>query len=245
MFRDACDSVAAEFVARPIDFTVEYEIQARLYETLRARLAETSNLHATADASTLGETSDGYKRAYWKTVESKWQEGGGLTRVHPEVTVEQGERIDLAVLSETVDSVAWNNGSKRFQPTDLDAAFEVKFVKNKPRFPTAAAADELAELTDEELRETLDTDTNGLRADLEELARLPDGAQTFLLLFSNKNYLYAGPTTEGERNHEQAYERVGRVARDWLTRTGESTDTAILYATPRRHQWLVGSDAEA
>ncbi|MCG1001861.1 MULTISPECIES: hypothetical protein [Halobacterium] len=239
MFRDACESVASEFVARPIDFTVEFEVQARLYEELRRRLADIDALRTNGKHPSLTHTSDGYKRAYWTTIESKWRESDALTRVHPELTVQENERIDLAVLGETVDAVEWHDGSKRFSASDLDAAFEVKYVKNKPRFPTTAAASELAALSDDELRDALDVEENSLGPDFEELARLPDDVETFLLLVSNKNYLYCPPVTEGERAHNRAYERLGRIAREWLTATGEAADTAVLYATPRQYQWFV------
>lgn len=238
MFQDVCESMASEFVSHPIDFTVEFEIQARLYERLRQHLANVGKLQTNSDHPSLTHTSEGYKRAYWKTVESKWRDSGGLTRVHLEVTVQKNERIDVAVLGETVNTVEWHNGSKRFSSSDLDAAFEIKYVKNKPRFPTTAAAAELPGMSDDRVRQVLDTEENSIEPDLDELARLPEDAETFLLLVSNKNYLYQPPITDGEKSHNQVYERVGRIAREWLADAGGKADTAVLYVTPREFHWL-------
>lgn len=238
MFREVCESVASEFVARPVDFTVEYEIQARHYERLRQRLADDGELEVVVDEPELTETSDGYKRAYWQAAESKWRESGGLTRVHPEMTVQKGERIDIGVLAQNTNRVEWNNGSKRFDAGHLDAAFEVKYVKNKPRFPTTAGVNQLRDMDSAQLREVLDTAENGLIDDIRELGRLPDKTETFLLLYSNKNYLYADPVAEIERKHEPVYERLGKIAQDWITVTARKNDTGVLYATPRHYEWL-------
>lgn len=237
-FQEVCEAVASEFVARPVDFTVEYEVQARHYEQLRQRLAANGELETVGQRPTLAKTTDGYKRDYWQAVQSKWEENGGLTRVHPEVTVQKGERIDLAVLASETDYVEWHNGSKRFDANDLDAAFEVKYIKNKSRFPTTARVNRLRGMDDTQLRTVLDTAENGLVDDLNELGNLPDDVDTFLLLYSNKNYLYADPVTETEVEHEPVYERLGNIARDWLAATARENNTAVLYATPQWHEWL-------
>jgi len=240
MFQSVCEGVAVEFVEQPVDFTVEYEVQARLYERLRAELAERDSLHTTAEEVSLVGTKTGYKQAYWETVEAKWQDNGGLTRVHPEVTVTKGERIDLAVLTETVERVGWHNGSKRFEESDLAAAFEVKYVKNKSRFPTTEGVNELRKMDEDRLRSALDTTENGLQGDFEELGRLPDDVRTFLVLYSNKNYLYSEPLSPRERRHEPVYESIGREARKWLRQAGAETNTAVLYVTPRKYEWITG-----
>jgi len=83
------------------------------------------------------------------------------------------------------NAIEWNDGSNRFDPEDFETAIELKYIKNKNYFPTHSGVDDLVE--------SLKTDSNSIESDLEELAALPDHTETFLVIFSNYNYLYQGP----------------------------------------------------
>jgi hypothetical protein len=231
------EGLASEFVNDPVEHVAEFDIQARYYERLRNELRDQRELYAEVTQPNLAEAKSGYKRAYWQSAERKLRSTGRFSRVHTEVSITQGERIDLVVFSGRLDHpIQWVDGSKRFDKRDLDAAFELKFVENESFFPTHVSAASIASLSDEEIRADLDVVENGLQPDLGELKRHPDHVETFSIIYSNKNYLDREPVSSVEREHRPEYARLGRVAREWIS--DRAGDTDVLYVMPQGHHWL-------
>jgi len=243
MYRQCAERLAKDFQQNPIDYVAEADIQISLVELLRSDL---SPAVASADGIELeGASSSSFKRDYWQTVEQKLVNNEEINRVHAEVSVEQGERLDVAVFKPQLKRpIQWvSGGSKRFSEVDLDCIFELKFVKNKTSFPKQSA-NPISELADDsptscELQRILDFSENKIRADIHELNRLTSVGNRFLLLFSNNNYLYHNPTpTESESyRYGELYHRMGQTAREWMEQKADD-GVEILYAHPRGRVWL-------
>ena len=246
MYRQLSEALAKDFMRNPIDYVAEADLQTRLVELLRSEL---SPAVATANGIGLkGTSEDSFKRDYWQTIEQKLADSGKMNRVHAELSVEQGERLDVAVFkSELRHPVEWvAGGSKRFNEEDIDCVYELKFVKNKTSFPKQPGnpISELAENSPSQMQRVLDFNENKIRADIQELNRLSDVRGRFLLLFSNNNYLYHDPTQTEKDSYRygELYHRMGKAAREWLKQEADD-GVEILYAHPRGMTWLTDPGA--
>jgi hypothetical protein len=256
MFRRAATFVARDFRANPVDYVAEADLQFAVVEALRSTLSPAT---ASVRDPRLRGVADGFKREYPDRVERRLTETGELNRVHAEVSVRQGERLDVAVFRPEITApVDWvSGGSKRFDEGDLSCVYELKFVKNKTSFPKHTGHP-VAELADEAPTvealldrvgsddPVLDLEENKLRPDVEELNRLDGVDERYLLLFSNNNYLYHDPTArEVESNrYGRLYRRMGAAARRWL-RDEAGDGTEVLYVHPRGTTWLTGDPDES
>ncbi|WP_227378105.1 hypothetical protein [Haladaptatus halobius] len=121
---------------------------------------------------------------------------------------------------------------KKFDKRDFSAVIELKFVKNKDKFPTHARSTSLGSRHDGEIQDELDFGPNKIKEDLERLTNLPDSIETYLAIYSNKNYLYTEPASERERNHHE-YARIGHLARQQIAEMANGTN--VLYVMPPRY----------
>jgi len=229
------------FLDRPFDFVTEIDLQVELARLLDESLVEMGEqTGSVADPRLVGDTRS-YKQVHKDRIEARLQELEAMRRVHTEVSVEQGKRYDVVVFNETVQyPVEWvSNGSKRFDERDLDAVIELKYVKNKCYPPTDCSIrdDRLEEWSIDELQEELDTEENKLEDDLWELQSLPERVETFFVVFSNNNYLFAEPLSSAEQA-ETKKKRVGGAVRRWLQSAASGTD--ILYVHPQGKTWITG-----
>lgn len=253
MYRDLVEQLAVEFQQNPVDYVAEADIQIALVEQLRLELEP---VVATAEEVSIEGGSPGsFKRDYWQTVQQKLSEKGRIDRVHAEVSVQQGERLDVAVFQpELTHPIQWvSGGSKRFNEDDLECVFELKFVKNKTSFPNhsehpirqlaknAPSTETLLQKASSD-DPVLDFSANKIRADIHELNRLDGVDARFLLLFSNNNYLYHEPTAVelDSYRYGDLYHRLGKAARRWMRE--EANDAVeILYIHPRGMIWITES----
>lgn len=252
MFRATAEQIADSFRKNPLDFVAEADLQFALVEALRSRL---SPVKASATNISLeGGSTESFKREYWQTAQEQLKATGQLNRIHTEVSVEKGERIDVIVFdSELTEPIKWvSGGSKRFNTADIDCAFELKFVKNKTSFPKHSGfpVGELASQNpsvetllqkSESDDPILDFDENKIRGDIHELNRLQDVNKRYLLLFSNNNYLYQNPTARESSDYRYGdlYHRMGKAAREWM-RSEATEEVDILYVHPRGKKWITG-----
>jgi len=239
------DEIAEAFIERPLDFLLEQDLQTRVAEALRHELRNRDSLYADfADASLTYSSNNmaNYKLPYPKEIQQT-AEGieNPISRVHTEVAVQDHltaadgwrEQIDVVVFRNPLENaIEWNDGSNRFDPEDFEAAIELKYIKNKNYFPTHSGVDNLVE--------SLKTDSNSIESDLEELAALPDHTETFLVIFSNYNYLYQGPVLDTSQTRKKKYTRVGDAMCDWLR--ANAGDTHVLYAQPLHSEWITDHD---
>lgn len=227
------------FVDRPVEFGTEADLRRELVTLLEARLSDADALEATVDEQSLLGSSPSYKRDYLETIESRMRDRGTVGRIRLDLSVAKGRRYDVGVFAPTLEHpIEWvRNGSKRFDPRDLDAVFDLKFIKNKCYPPTRCSitADRLDDCSVEELRSELNTRENGLAGDFEELASLPGDVETVFVLVSNNNYLFAEPTA-GSEAAETTKRRVGAAAREWIAENAGDTD--VLYAHPLGTTWI-------
>lgn len=233
------DQLAEEFIERPIEYGTEADLRVRLYRLLVDRLAAAGRARADAtDPRLIGETRS-YKRSYKETVENRFREHGTIRRVRLDASIDKRQQYDLVVFNETIEHpVEWiRSGSKRFHEDDLDAAFTIKFIKNKCYPPTECSItdDSILEMESDDLRAAINVKENNLRGDLEELRALPDDVDAFFVLLSNNNYLFAEPLAEAERT-ERKKRRIGEAVRGWLRDNADGVD--VLYIHPGGSTWL-------
>lgn len=252
--QDPVVDVLQEYVKSPIEFTVELDIQARLAELFRTELRQDGSLYAHFENERVNYTQQlpNYKESYADHLIQKVDAiDEPFSRVHTEVTpyaeliedVDRRERIDITVFSETLENpVNWRGGSQRHHWDDFEVAVEIKYVKNKSKIPASIDNTEILNASMEELRKSVDLDENGIRPDIEELARLPDSTDKYLVLVSNLDYLYLGNLDDLDTTKQKRYRRLGRAAIEEIQSL--ACDVNIVYAHPTGWQWLTGAGIE-
>ena len=242
-YTQLCEELGREFVTNPMNFITEVDLQVRFVEKLRSELE--CNVSDVKNPI-LKDTSRSYKQDYWKEIQSRLVDNQCLDRVHTELSVQQGERLDVAVFEPQIgNQIQWvASGSKRFKADDLECVAELKYIKNKYKFPTETGTT-VAQLKSEDLSvedllksNTLDVDENNLVSDIRELNRLNEVDARYYLIFSNNNYLYKEPThRELDHRNGPIYEKLGRAARQWMDEAVDS-EVGILYTHPLGTEWI-------
>jgi len=247
------EKLAEEFVENPLNFVTEEDLRIRFIELMKDNLNEEKTVvnrsRFLEDISEGAEFEPGnrYKQTYWEKIRKS---GDKIDRVHTEVSVEKGKRIDVVVFKEKEDEdkgidVEWvQQGSKRYDSEDLDAAIELKFVKNKRYFPTETGFNPEGEKISN-IKNNLNLEENSLykgniddeqkKGDIDELSSLPDHVDKYLIIFSNNNYLYQGEEGDKHNNNFKTYNKVGEAARKKIRNLGKGKKgncVNILYAHP-------------
>lgn len=251
-YHNLLTEVAGEYVRSPIEFTVELDFQARLSEVFRANLRSRDSLFAEFENDTIRYTGDSpnYKESYVDHIMEKvgWSTQP-FSRVHTEVAPYDSliadnlprEHIDLVVFSERlIHPINWRGGSQRHHWDDYDIAIEIKYIKNKSKFPSSINESKTDDIPIQGLRNTIDLEENSLAPDLEELARLPKSTETYLMIVSNHDYLYRGVIDDLDDTKQRRYSRLGQAAIKELQSRAEGTH--ILYVHPTGWQWLSGNN---
>ncbi len=242
-YQKTLEGIAKQFVEHPHEFIMEADIQHELARQLRTELKEEGRSEATLATPTLDGETVSYKQRYQNKIEARMAATKSMSRVHTEVRTTQAgnTQYDIVVFKETIQNpVTWvSSGTKRYDESDITAAIEVKFIKNKRFFPTYCdiSADKLLDGTDSDVRDELNTSDskNSPEPDLRGLAKLPDDVKTYEVILSNLNYLFEGDiSTDEQKNQKMA--RVGEVAREWLQNNADGTE--ILYGHPFGYTWL-------
>jgi len=181
--KNYCESLAESFINNPANFVNESDLVMNLAYLLRENFKP---IKIPSNKSIFENYSFGYKDGYRKKIEEKITE---FDRIHLETSVNKGERIDTVVFKEDIDSINWiKNGSKRFNNTDVGAAVEVKFIKNKRYFPKNNHNTELDGLNIDDFIDEIDLEENKIKGDIEELNDL-ETEDVYLLIFSNNDYI--------------------------------------------------------
>lgn len=157
-FDSTVEKLQSEFEKNPLNFFVEAELQARLKELIRDEINGETEIVDT-------ENYPGTEKHREYT--DKALEAESIERTHLEVKTEQeGGNIDICVFQESA-SVEMSDGTKVFYAEDLDAAFELKFVKNKDYAQPDRVSD--------------------IREDIKRLDRLPSHIDKYVVIFANKD----------------------------------------------------------
>lgn len=250
IYIEVIEQLTNDFRTNPVNYIAEADLQVSLIERLRSQLSPDT---ATAAGMSLhGTSEDSFKRDYWRTIQRQLTHSKSINRVHAEVSVRKGERVDVGVFRPKINGpIEWvSGGSKRFNVDDLECVYELKFVKNKTSFPKHSGnpvedvADNPPSVTTileraDSSDPLLDFDENKIRADIHELNRLSTVDNRYLLLFSNNNYLYHDPTMmESDKyRYGDLYHRMGRAAREWMA-TEADDGVEIVYVHPRGKTWI-------
>lgn len=253
-YHRALTRVAEQCTQSPIEFTVELDIQARLVEILRQGLRDSSALSAQFSNKRIeytGQTQN-YKEGYVDHFLSKvGSDNKPFSRVHTEVApyeeliedLESREHIDVVVFNEQMNNpIKWRGGSQRHHWDDYEAAIEVKYIKNKAKFPADINDTEISEATIEELQTAIDLQENSIASDIEELERLPNSTEKYLMLVSNHDYLYRGTIADLDQRRQQRYTQLGSAAIKEMQSRAE--ETQILYVHPTGWQWISGNSIQ-
>ncbi|MFB6158327.1 MAG: hypothetical protein ABEJ95_01560 [Candidatus Nanohalobium sp.] len=251
------EDLADKFANNPLNFVTEEDIRVKFIELLKEELEEKkTSVNRDEFYESIDEdgkekyefgNSNKYKQTYWKMIRDN---GGKINRIHTEVSLEEGKRIDVVIFQKDGEvDVEWvQQGSKRYSENDIDAAIELKFVKNKRHFPTKTSISDNKDMTKEEIKEQLnleenslykgenskDSDGNNSKGDIDELDGLPDDVDKYLLIFSNNNYMYQGKEPEGEEEYNgnlQVHKKVGEAAREKISNL-RGDEVSILYVHP-------------
>lgn len=248
---DPLERVAKEYSCFPLDFNSENDVQARLYESTRQWLADKNELETNTTKNFdihLNKDPPLYTGQYHDQLrDSVGRES--LTRVrtelpiwHPlssmissdERPIDDGtEILDLAVLRSPIDRpIHLENGKHRIEIEMVDAAVEIKHPRNTTAIPsnTRGALDNLSA---DEVRETVDFERLGIKADLDELESLGNDYTTavYFVLASQYDILRRGAKTNS-RHQLLADAAVERLK-------NRCDRTSVLYAYPGGWEWIV------
>jgi len=114
----------------------------------------------------------------------------------------------------------------------VDAAVEIKYPRNQTAMPSSTQGS-VDGLSEDELKETVNLERLGIKADLKELEALGDGyaITPYFLLCSQYDILRRGSSTR-ERHHLLADAALKKIRE-------MCDETAVLYAYPGDSEWLV------
>ncbi len=220
------EKLKRSFLENPIDFVTEFDLQIKLIELIRKELGKQNKKYSEIKKTKLIPQRKflSYKYDYFERIE-KTLEKKNINRVHAEVSIKKGRRIDVVVFKPKINnSIQWiRRGSKRFDSNDIEAAFELKFIKNKYNVPTIKNSDKI------NMKE------NKLESDIEDLGELTN-SKNFLIIFSNNNYLYHNYTKKEEKYKE--YILRGKKARNEIKNRCKKNQINVLYVHPLGFDWI-------
>lgn len=229
MYKHTVEELSQQFQEDSISFLTESDIQAELYQKLN------NQVDYEAEIKRQPKIPDSYKRSYYKDMTDQDR----ISKTHTELTIQKDEeghlpRLDVAVLKDKIKTVHIDKGSKKFEEKDLDAVFELKFIKNRYYFRKEGKKSDLKNLNDKALEERLNFGYQSIGEDIDELNNL-EVENKFMLIFSNFNFLFHNPS-EPEKDKE-LWNRIGRIAKKQIKqKSNNSVD--ILYVYPSDSVWL-------
>jgi hypothetical protein len=143
------------------------------------------------------------------------------------------EILDLAILRSPIDRpVHIENGKHRIEIEMVDAAVEIKHPRNQTAMPSNKRGS-LDDLSSDEIREVVNLERPGIKADLEELEDVGKNYATtvYFVLTSQYDILRRGSYTN---------ERHQRLADAAVEKISEMCDvTSVLYSYPQGWEWIV------
>lgn len=214
-----------KFIENPIDFVTESDLQFELVHIIKRELSIRNQIYCKVEKTELKNEKKirFYKLEYFDMIQKKLHYKAKMNRVHCEVSITKGKRIDVVVFNQKLKNrINWvAQGSKRFHEDDIETAIELKFIKNKLNFPMKDGRINLNE--------------NKISVDIEDLGKLKK-SKNFLLIFSNNNYLYHNPTDKETKKIMYIYR--GKKAIDSLRKKGKENKVNILYVHPRDWFWI-------
>jgi len=220
-----------QFCDNPGNYVTEADLQFQLVNSLLNNI-DRSTVDLTPQ---LNPTSE-YKQPYLDEIADRL-DANGFSPVHTEMSFDKNERFDVGVISSTRPEIQWDGGSKKFETDDVEALFELKFVKNQKYPPTNTgfepSNEQNKDYTQKELREKIDWDhiANSIKSDAEALGRRPSVNYRAVIVFSNYNYYHYRPTEE-EVDWDQLYKKLGDAAWSELACTAYDNGVDVLYVTP-------------
>jgi len=246
------EEVAQDYSTVPLDYNSENDIQSRLYEATRNWLQDDNNLSTTVSKG-FDIQLDGSPPQYagnYHDLLKKSARNQTLSRVrtelpiwHPNNTNISDERpipvddgveiLDLAVLSPLIDRpIHLKNGRHRIEIEKVDAAVEIKHPRNQTAMPSNKRGS-LDDLSNDEVREIVNLEGLGIRADLKELEDLGQNyaMSVYFVLTSQYDILRRGLYTN-ERHQRLADAAVEEIS-------NECERTSVLYSHPQGWEWIV------
>lgn len=222
-YRNSLKKLGEEFLENPVNFVAEADLQARLVEILKNRI-ETKT--CTIENPTIENIPNSYKKEYYEEIQNKLADNQSIGRVHTEVSVQKGKRFDVAVFKPEINKIHLRRpdlagGSKRFDEHDLEAAFELKFIKNRYYVSKSKNGGE-----------KFDRNYNKIPSDLEDLGSLREVEEKFLAIFSNFNFFFKEPTMKEKRVGKKKIIERSMGARKKLTRKALEYNVDVLYTYP-------------
>ena len=260
-YRTAAEGLADWFREEPLSITMESDMQAWLIIQLNEQLAKT---HAIINPDVSGFSGDkpltridsapNYKEPYVHEIlnrqlcsakpsdQQQANKAVSVPRAQTEVNVTkeeaQNKQLDVGVLKKQLSNpVKWNDGSKRYAPEDLEAAFELKFIANQNIISNPWGRSGLNEMSGEQIRKqdheaVADADED-LQPDINSLRGLPT-EDVYFVIVSQYNYLMQEPLLEESDNrHRQRNEKLGPLVNQWMqAETSKNGAPDVFYVHP-------------
>lgn len=191
----AIDTTAEFFLEQPANYSDERSLAEDVRSRMCSKLTPASVEAVSVEESSKTQGSIPDHEAYT----SRYRETEEIDRAHCEIggpafPFGGTERLDLGVFSDGL-TITVDNGTQEFDPSDLVAAVEFKYVKNINY-----------------LRYRPDDDKSKYRDiadDITRLGHLPDGVDRRCVVFSNYDLLRRNSDNHAERNLRELTEYSG------------------------------------
>lgn len=226
VYKKSLKELAIDFLRNPINFISEADLQARLVEILKKNFR---NKNCEVNQTNLKNIPDSYKKEYYKKIQQNLKKEQSIGRVHTEVSFEKNKRFDIIVFKPEIDEIHIKGsdlagGSKRFEEEDAEAAFELKFIKNKYYVPKEKNAKKI----------DFDSNYNKIPEDLNSLKSLSKVKKKFLVIFSNFNFFFENMTSREKKDGNEEIIKRSEKARKELANGGIENNIDVLYTHPKK-----------
>lgn len=237
----------------PLDISMEVDMQWWLVDLLETQFEKEGKQQSILDPGLQefqGETvlvgkdtASEYKKPYIDQLMNCYDGGAvEVSRIQPELNVTDDEKpnrqYDIGVLQQELSKpIRWNDGSKRYNSGDVEAAFELKFIANQNIISTSTSASERTSMDTAEIH-NMDYETeiaeadDDLQPDIKGLRELPTD-ETYLVIVSQYNYLMQTPIHGKESAYRERNAKLESLIDEWFTNeTSDSNDPDVLYLYP-------------
>lgn len=252
----ALEELANEFKCNPVDFFLESDVQARLYEIVRRMLREHDELRYppnvfenTVQVMDESVGAGSYDEWFAEFTNSDADVESHLTRVHTETWLSEewdysnDNQLDMVVLDyPAYRPVQLFKGRRRIEESAIGAAIELKYLTRDTSFPPLKGNVDPKSADIDSLASDIRLDSSEIEKDLDSLQNISDGhkRESYFVLATMYDPLCRGEHAKKHLSNVQVKEKTGdalvQLVRD------EYPLVNFLYLYPDGKEWLNRTD---
>lgn len=250
------DELATTFEQESVDFFLESDLQARLYEVIRRRLRDRGELRyparspwekllQTVESPHGSGQYDGWYEEQANT-NAKVSTNCRLTRVHTETWVkgweyvdEDDNKLDIAVFDyPPYRPIQMIKGRKQVENEAIGAAIELKYLRTETSFPPLQSSIDPQTTSLSDLASSINLDYKGIGQDLERLNDFSEGyqRQSYFVFATHYDPLCRGAHSSSYLSNVDDKKRIGEAMIEEIEASHPYVN--VLYLYPDGSEWL-------